>query len=106
MQATVFQYQLAFFQRAPQVADQRFRAEWLFQKIIGTFAHCLYSHRHIAVAGQQNHGQVPVKGVQMGQQLQAGHARHAHIGQHHAREMLRYLRQTLFGASEDLHLET
>lgn len=89
MQAAVFQHQLAFLEGAPQVADQGFRAEGFFQKVIGPFAHRLHSHRHIAMTGQEDDRQVAVCALQPGQQLQTAHAWHAHIGQHDAGEVFR-----------------
>ena len=106
MQGAVFQHQPALVQRPAQAAQQGFRAKGFFQKVVGAIAHGVDRHRHIAVAGQQNHRQVGITTLNLGQQLKAGHAGHAHVAEDHAREVPRQLRQALIGAAEQLHLET
>ena len=105
MQAAVFQYQLALFQRAAQAAEQGFGAEGLFQKVVGTITHGLHGHGYIAMAGQQDHRQIRVQLLQPGQQGQAAHARHAHIADNHSGKMRRQPVQTVFGVVEKLHVK-
>ncbi|MCY1176950.1 hypothetical protein D9M73_172380 [compost metagenome] len=105
MEPAVLKYQLALFQGAAQAAQQVLRREGFFQEVIGPHAHGFYRHRYISVTGQQNHGQVGVVRLQAFEQLQAIHARHAHIADDHPREVLRQVCQARFGASEQLHAE-
>ncbi|MNE19286.1 hypothetical protein D3C80_1123590 [compost metagenome] len=105
MQAAVLQHQLAFFQGAAQAAEQGFGAEGLFKKVVGAIAHGLDRHRHIAMAGEQDHRQVGIAGLQLFEQLQAVHAGHAHITEDHPGEVHRQLLQAVFGTAEQLHVE-
>ncbi|MNZ79670.1 hypothetical protein D3C78_982800 [compost metagenome] len=65
MQAVVFQHQLAFLQGTAQAAQQAFRAEGLFQKVIGAVTHGFDRHGHIAMTGQENHRQVGIAGLEL-----------------------------------------
>ena len=54
------QHQPSFFQRAAGNIDQLLGGERLLQKIVGTVFHRLHGHRHVAVAGDQDHRQFGV----------------------------------------------
>ncbi|MCY1435934.1 hypothetical protein D9M71_520450 [compost metagenome] len=105
MQPAVFQHQLALFQGPAQAAQQVLRGERFFQEVIGPAAHGFYRHGHVAVAGQQNHRQVGIVRLQAFEQLQAIHARHAHIADDYPGKVPWQVRQALFGAGEQLHAE-
>lgn len=105
MQPAVFQHQLALFQGPAQAAQQVLRGEGFFQEVVGAAAHGLHCHRHVAVAGQQDDRQVGVFRLQAFEQLQAIHARHAHIADDYPGKVLRQVCQALFGACEQLHAE-
>ncbi|MNV47129.1 hypothetical protein D3C71_1389860 [compost metagenome] len=105
MQCTVFQDQAALVQRPPQAAEQGLGAKGFFEKVVGAIAHRIDGHWHVTVAGQQDHRQIGIASLHLGQQFKAGHARHAHVAENHPGEMLRQLRQALVGPAEQLHFE-
>ncbi|MNP02129.1 hypothetical protein D3C76_939720 [compost metagenome] len=105
VQLAVFQHQLAFLQGTAQAAQQMLRGKRFFQEVVGAVAHGVHRHRHVAVAGQQNHWQVGVIRLQAFEQLQAIHARHAHIAEDHPGEMAGQSRQAILGTGEQLHGE-
>ncbi|MNQ86160.1 hypothetical protein D3C85_1013460 [compost metagenome] len=106
VQRAVLQNQPALVEGAAQAAEQGFRAEGFFEEIVGTVAHGFDGHRYIAVTGQQDHRQIGIPALHLGQQFQAGHAGHAHIAENHPGKMPGQLRQAFIGAAEQLHLET
>ena len=82
-QAAVVQHQPAQGQCAAHAVEQGVAGEGFFQKVIGPGAHGLHRQRHIAVAGDQQHRQLRVLGVQFGQQFETVHAGHADVADHH-----------------------
>jgi hypothetical protein len=100
-----FQDQPTLVQRAAQAAEQGLGAERFFQEVVGAVTHGFDRHRHIAVAGQQNHRQIGITLLHFGQQLQAAEPGHAHIAEDHPGKVRRQGRQAIFGAAEQLHLE-
>ncbi|MNC67878.1 hypothetical protein D3C75_1184190 [compost metagenome] len=80
--------------------------EGFFQEIVGAVAHGLDRHRHIAMPGQKNDRQVRIIGLQALEQLQAAHARHAHVTDDNPWKMTGQLSQAVLGAGEQLHVET
>lgn len=81
------------------------RGEGFFEEVVGAVAHGFHRHGHVAVAGQQNHRQARVLLLQALEQLHARQPRHAHIAEDHPGEVVRQLRQALFGAGEQLYAE-
>lgn len=99
-QAAVIQHQAAQGQRAAHTVEQGITGERFFEEVIGPGAHGLHRQRHIAVAGYQQHRQVRVLAVQFSQQLQAVHAGHADIADHHARPIAGQARREARGFAQ------
>ncbi len=83
-QAAVVQHQTAQRQRAAHRVEQRLAGKGFFEEVVGAGAHRLHRELHVAMAGDQQHRQVGIAALQVGQQLQAVDARHADIADHHA----------------------
>ncbi|MNP02041.1 hypothetical protein D3C76_938790 [compost metagenome] len=104
-QLAVLQHQPALVHGAAQALQQGLRAEGFFQEIVGAFAHGLDRHRHVAVAGEEDHWQIAIQLLRPLQQAEAIQTGHAHIAQHHAGKVAAELLQAILGAGEQLHLE-
>ena len=102
-QLAVLADQAAFFQGAAHAVEQAFGGEGFLDEIVGALAQGLHRHRHIAVAGDQDHRQVAVQRHQLVQQLQAIAAGHAHVADHHAGEVAVDQGQGLLGTGAALH---
>ncbi|MCY1297384.1 hypothetical protein D9M70_468210 [compost metagenome] len=104
-QAAVLQHQAALVEGALQALQQGLRAERLFQEVVGALAHRLDRHRHVAVAGEEDHRQVAVELLQAFEQGQAVHAGHPHVAQHHPGKVAAEVGQAVRAAGEQLHRE-
>ena len=67
------------FQHALDQADQLVFLEGLLDEIHGALLHRVHRHRHIAVAGDEHHGQRRLALEQAVLQFQPGHAAHADV---------------------------
>ncbi|MNN13033.1 hypothetical protein D3C81_1260500 [compost metagenome] len=104
-QLAVLQHQLALVHGAAQALQQGLRAERLFQEVVGALVHGLHRHRHVAMAGQEDHRQLAVQLLRPLQQAETIQAGHAHVAQDHAGKVAAELLQAILGAGERLHLE-
>ena len=103
-QPAVFLLQRVLRQRAPRGADQPLGRKRLFNKILRALAHGLHRHRHIAMAGDQQHRQLAVDLAQFAQQGEAIAAGQAHIADHQRRaRALSQRRQHAFGVGKAAH---
>ncbi|RMU45974.1 hypothetical protein ALP29_05253 [Pseudomonas syringae pv. avii] len=105
MQPAVFQDQATLVQRPAQAVEQGVGAEGFFQEVVGAVAHGFDGHWHVAMAGEQNHRQIGIAALHLGQQFKAAEPWHAHVAQNHPGKVLGQLRQALFGAAEQLHVK-
>ena len=76
----VFQHQPAMAGGAADHRRQHVRIEGLFDEVGGALAHRLHRHRHVAMAGHQDHRQVRVDLLDPPQQLQPAGAGQQHVG--------------------------
>src|SRR5690606_34195752 len=75
-----------------------------FQKVDGAFFHGRHSHGHIAVARNEHHRDGRLASHQCLLQLQAGHARHTHVGNQHADDIRVVAFEEFFRAIEGYDL--
>jgi hypothetical protein len=83
-QVQVLQHQAALVERAAAYLDQQVGGKRLFDEVVGALAHRAHRHRHVAVAGHQDHRQAGCGGDRVTEQLQAVHARQPDVRQHDA----------------------
>ena len=75
-----FEHQRAFFQRTADDLDQIGGRKRLLHEVVGAVAHRLDRQRHIAVAGNDDHRQIGVEGIDAFEQRHAIGAGQAHVG--------------------------
>ncbi|MNT31503.1 hypothetical protein D3C72_1673420 [compost metagenome] len=86
-QAVHFQGQAPGFQRAQDDVDQLVGRIRFFDEIIGARAHGMHGHGDVAMACNEDHGQVGIERLDRLQQFQAAHAGQAHVAHDDAGEI-------------------
>ncbi len=104
-QLAVLQHQVAPLLGAPHGVEQAFGGEGFFDEVVGAAAHRRHRHVDVAVAGDDDHRQLGVERGGVGQQLQAGAAGQAHVGDDDAGEVGAQQGQRLLGAGAGTHRE-
>jgi hypothetical protein len=84
LEPAVFQRQGAGMGGALDRRDQRVGGEGLGQEIPHPGLERIDRHVHVTMAGDQDHGQFRIAGVERAKQVDAGKAGHAHVADHHA----------------------
>ena len=104
-QAAVVQHQCAQGQGTAHAVEQGVAGKGFFQKVVSARAHGLHRQGHITMAGNQQHRQLGVLRVQVRQQLQPVHARHADVTDHHARPVSRDAFSQAIGFGQRQHFK-
>ncbi|MNT24922.1 hypothetical protein D3C72_1604220 [compost metagenome] len=81
-------------------------AERLFDEVVGALAHGLHRHRDVAVAGDQDHGQLGIGPMQLAQPFGAAQARQAHVADDDGRHAEADVCARALGAVKGFDLET
>ncbi|MNT23744.1 hypothetical protein D3C72_1591760 [compost metagenome] len=94
----VFQHQPALFQSPARAFHHALGRKWLGDKIISAVVKRIDGHRHIAMPCDEDDRQIGIDLADMVEKLKPGHARHTHIGDDDAVEILVQGRKRLFCA--------